>query len=68
MLSSQFYHCSSGIPEFADIENIFYAAVGEITSMPASTGAGVREYCITRITDAFVRLRYMISEGFLVMC
>ena len=27
---------------FADIENLFYPVVGEITSMPPSTGAGVR--------------------------
>ena len=44
MLSSQFYRCSSGIPEFADID-LLYAVVGEITSTPPSTGAGVREYC-----------------------
>ena len=45
VLSSKFYRCSSGIPEFADIENLFYAVVGEITSTPHSNGAGVREYC-----------------------
>ena len=45
MLSSQFYRCSSGIREFADIENLFYAVVGEITSTSPSTGVGVREYC-----------------------
>ena len=45
MLSPQFYRCNSGILEFADIKNLFYAVVGEITSMPPSTGAGVREYC-----------------------
>ena len=33
------------IPEFTDIENLLYAVVGEITSTPPSTGAGVREYC-----------------------
>ena len=68
MLSSQFYHCSSRIPEFADIENLFYAVVGEITSKPPSTGRELGSIAITRMTDAFQRLRYMISEGFLVMC
>ena len=70
MLSSQFYRCSSGIPEFsfADIENLFYAVVGEITSMPPSTGAGVWEYCHNSYDGFFRRLRYTISEGFLVMC
>ena len=66
VLSSQFYRCSSGIPEFADIKNLFYAVVGEITSTPPSTGE-FGSIAITRITDAFRRLRYTISEGFLVM-
>ena len=67
VLSSQFYRCSSGIPEFADIENLFYAVVGEITSTSPSTGE-LGSIAITRMTDAFRRLRYTISEGFLVMC
>ncbi len=56
MWSSQFYHCSSGIPEFADIENLFYAVVGEITSMPLSTGAGVREYCHNLYNGCFSKV------------
>ena len=51
----------------ADIKNLFYAVVGEITSMPPSTGE-FGSIAIARITDAFQRLRYTISEGFLVMC
>ena len=41
---------------FADIENLFYAVVGEITSTPPSTGE-FGSIAITRITDAFRRLR-----------
>ena len=67
VLSSQFDRCSSGIPEFADIKILFYEVVGEITSMPPSTGE-FGSIAIARITDAFRRLRYTISEGFLVMC
>ena len=52
---------------FADIENLFYAVVGEITSTSPSTGE-FGSIAITRITDVFRRLRYTISEGFLVMC
>ena len=51
----------------ADIENLFYAVVGEITSTSPSTGE-FGSIAITCITNAFRRLRYMISEGFLVMC
>ena len=51
---------------FADIENLFYAVVGEITSMSPSTGE-FGSIVITRITDAFRRLRYTISGVFLVM-
>ena len=68
MLSPQFYRCSSGIPEFADIENIFYAIVGEITSMHPVLGREFGSIAIARITDAFRRLRYTISGVFLVMC
>ena len=69
VLSSQFYRCISGILEFsfADIENIFYAVVGEITSTPPSTGE-FGSIIIARIMDAFRRLRYTISGVFLVMC
>ena len=54
-------------PSFADIENLFYTVVGEITSITQYWGK-LESIAITRITDAFRRLRYMISEGFLVMC
>ena len=58
MLSSQFYRCSSGIPaiSFTDIENLFYAVVGEITSTPPSTGAGVREYCHNSYNGCFSKV------------
>ena len=52
---------------FADIENLFYAVVGEITPLTQYWG----EYgsiAMTRITDAFRRLRYTIFGVFLVMC
>ena len=75
MLSSQFYRCSSGIPEFsfADIENLFYAVVGEITSMPPSTGAGVPEYCHNSYNRCFSKvevddfrrfLGYVLKDGY----
>ena len=75
MLSSQFYHYSSGIPEFsfADIENLFYAVVGEITSTPPSTGAGVREYrhnlyngCFSKVeVDGFRSFPgYVLKDGY----
>ena len=73
MLSSQFYHCNSGIPKFADIENLFYAVVGEITSMPPSTGAGVQEYfhnsynrCFSKVeVNDFRRfLGYVLKDGY----
>ena len=73
MLSSQFYRCSSGIPEFADIENLFYAVVGEITSTPPSTGAGVREYCHKSYNGCFSKvevhdfrrfLGYVLTDGY----
>ena len=75
MLPSQFYCCSSGIPEFsfADIENLFYAVVGEITSAPPSTGAGVREYfrnsyngCFSKVeVNDFRRfLGYVLKDGY----
>ena len=52
---------------FADIKNLFYVVVGEITSMPPGTGefGGI---AIARIMDAFRRLRYTISGVFSVMC
>ena len=74
MLSSQFYRCCSGIPEFfADIENLFYVVVGEITSMPPSTGAGVQEYCHksyngccskVEVNDFRRFLGYVLKDGY----
>ena len=49
---------------FADIENLFYAVVGEITSTSPSTGE-FGSIAIARVTDAFRRLRYTISGVFL---
>ena len=75
MLSSQFYRCSSRIPEFifTDIENLFYAVVGEITSTPPSTGAGVREYCHNSYNGCSLKvevhdfrrfLGYVLTDGY----
>ena len=41
---------------FADIENLFYAVVGEITPITQYWGE-LGSIAITRITDAFRRLR-----------
>ena len=41
---------------FADIENLFYAVVGEITSTPPSTGAGVQEYCHSSYNGCFSKV------------
>ena len=58
---------------FTDIENLFYAVVGEITSTPPSTGAGVREYrhnlynrCFSMVeVDGFRRvLGYVLKDGY----
>ena len=70
MLSSQFYHCSSGIPEisFADIENLFYVVVGEITSMPPSTGAGVQEYCHNLYNRCFSKVEVDDFRSFSWLC
>ena len=68
ILSLQFWNT-----EFADIKNLFYAVVGEITSMPPSTGAGVREYrhnlyneCFSKVeVDGFRRfLGYVLKDGY----
>jgi hypothetical protein len=73
VLSSQFYRCSSGIPEFRRHRNLFYAVVGEITSTPPSTGAGVREYfhnlyngCFSKVeVNDFRRfLGYVLTDGY----
>ena len=65
MLSSQFYRCSSGIPESADIENLLYAVVGEITSTPPSTGAGVREYRHNSYNGCFLKVEVHDFQRFL---
>ena len=58
---------------FADIENLFYAVVGEITSTPPSTGAGVREYCHNLYNRCFSKvevddfrrfLGYVLKDGY----
>ena len=75
VLSSQFYRCSSRMPEFsfADIENLFYVVVGEITSTPPSTGAGVREYCHNLYNGCFSKVEvdgfrsfpgYVLKDGY----
>ena len=73
VLSSQLYHCSSRIPEFADIENLFYAVIGEITSMPPSTRAGFREYYHNSYNRYFSKvevndfrrfLGYVLKDGY----
>ena len=65
MLSSQFYLCSFGIPEFHDIENLFYAASGKITSTPPSIGAGVREYGHNSYNGCFSKVEVHDFQSFL---
>ena len=67
MLSSEF---NVAVPEYlslADIKNLFCTVVGEITPITQYWGE-LGSIAITSITDSFQRLRYTISEGFLVMC
>ena len=73
VLSSQFYRCSSGIPEFVDIENLFCGVVGEITLTPPSTRAGVRGYCHKSYNECFSKvevndfrwfLGYVLKDGY----
>ena len=61
---------------FADIENLFYAVVGEITSTLPSTGVGVREYfqnsynrCFSKVeVNDFRRfLGYVLKDGYIWM-
>ena len=70
MWLSQFYHCNSGIPEFsfADIEKLFYAVVGEITSTPPSTGAGVQEYCHNSYNICFSKVEVNDFRRFPWLC
>ena len=58
---------------FADIKNLFYAVVGEITSTPPSTGAGVWEYCHNSYNGCFSKvdvndfrrfLGYVLTDGY----
>ena len=58
---------------FADIENRFYAVVGEITSTPPSIGAVVREYCHSLYNGCFSKvevhdfrsfLGYVLADGY----
>ena len=58
---------------FADIENLLYAVVGEITSTLPSTGAGVREYCHSLYNGCFSKvevhdfwsfLGYVLTDGY----
>ena len=58
---------------FADIENLFYAVVGEITSTPPSTEVGVREYCHNSYNGCFSKvevndfrriLGYVLKDGY----
>ena len=75
MLSSQFYRCSSGIPEFSTPTSkiSFMQFVGEITSTPPSTGAGVREYrhnlynrCFSKVeVDGFRSFSRLCVEGWI---
>ena len=73
MLSSQFYVAVLEYLSFADIENLFYAVVGEITSTSPSTGAVVWEYfhnlyngCFSKVeVDDFRRfLGYVLKDGY----
>ena len=58
---------------FANIQNLFYAVVGEITSTPPSTGAGVREYhhnlynrCFSKVeVDGFWSFSWLCVEGWI---
>ena len=58
---------------FADIENHFYAVVGEITSTPPSTRAGVWEYYHSSYNGCFLKvevhdfrsfLGYVLTDGY----
>ena len=75
MLSSQFYRCNSSILEICSPTSkiSFMQFVGEITSTPPSTGAGVREYrdnlhngCFSKVeVDGFRRfLGYVLKDGY----
>ena len=75
MLSSQFYRCNSGILEICSPTSkiSFMQFVGEITSTPPSTGAGVREYrhnlyngCFSKVeVDGFRSFSRLCVEGWI---
>ena len=75
VLSSLFYRCSSGIPESSTptLKISFMQFVGEITSMPPSTGAGVQEYrhnlyngCFSKVeVDGFRSFSWLCVEGWI---
>ena len=68
MLSSNFIVAILEYLSFADIENIFYAVVGEITSTHPVLGREFGSIAIARIANGFRRSRYLIPGVFLVMC
>ena len=58
---------------FANIENLFYAVVGEITSTPPSTRVAVWEYCHNSYNGCFSKvevndfrrfLGYVLTDGY----
>ena len=75
MLSSQFYRCNSGILEICSPTSkiSFMQFVGEITSTPPSTGAGVREYRHNLYNGCFLKVEvdgfrsfpgYVLKDGY----
>ena len=73
MLSPQFYRAVLEYLSFADIENLFYVVVGEITSTPPSTWVGVWEYCHNSYNGCFSKvevndfrrfLGYVLKDGY----
>ena len=75
MLSSQFHRCNSGILEICSPTSkiSFMQFVGEITSMPPSTGAGVREYRHNLYNGCFLKVEvdsfrsfpgYVLKDGY----
>ena len=54
-----------GYLSFTDIENLFYVVVGEITSTPPSTGAGVQEYFHNSYNRCFLKVEVHDFRRFL---
>ena len=50
------------------MENLFYAVLGEITSMPPSTGARVREYCHSSYNGCFLKVGVHDFRRFSWLC